>query len=60
MMSALTKGLFTSYCHAPEIIEDWRTADNDTRPHTSLNGLTPVEFATRSGADHNQKPQTYE
>ena len=40
MKSALTKGLFTSYRHAPEIIEDWRPDYNATRPHTSLNGLT--------------------
>ncbi len=27
---------------------------NDERPHTSLNGLTPAEFANRSKQDHNQ------
>ncbi|HDL16807.1 MAG TPA: hypothetical protein ENH27_03090 [Rhizobiales bacterium] len=27
---------------------------NTKRPHTSLDGLTPNEFATRSRADHNQ------
>ncbi len=32
---------FTSYRHARKIIEDWRTDYNATRPHTSLNGLTP-------------------
>ena len=55
----LNEHLFTSYRHAREIIEDWRTDYNATRPRTSLNGLTPLEFATRSGADHNQNPQTY-
>ena len=32
---------------AREIIEDWRTDYNTNRPHTSLNGLTPTEFAAR-------------
>ena len=35
-------------------IEDWRIDYNGERPHTSLNGLTPNEFAKRSGTDHNQ------
>ena len=55
----LNEHLFTSYRHAREIIEDWRTDYNAARPHTSLNGLTPVEFATRSAPDHKEIPQTY-
>ena len=55
----LNEHLFTSCRHAREIIEDWRTDYNARRPHTSLEGLTPVEFATRSREDHHQKPLTY-
>lgn len=50
----LNEHLFTSYNHARQIIEDWRIDYNNTRPHSSLNGLTPMEFATRSRQDHNQ------
>jgi putative transposase len=49
----LNEHLFTSYSHAREIIEDWRMDYNLNRPHTSLNGLTPYEFATRSNGDQN-------
>lgn len=49
----LNEHLFTSYRHAREIIEDWRNDYNLNRPHTSLNGLTPYEFATRSRQDQN-------
>ena len=50
----LNEPLFTGYRHAREIIEDWRTDYNARRPHTSLNGLTPVEFATRTAPDHKE------
>jgi len=40
--------LFQSFRHAREIIETWRIDYNLHRPHTSLEGLTPNEFATRS------------
>ena len=36
-----------------QIIEEWRIDYNLNRPHTSLDGLTPNEFATRSQLDHN-------
>lgn len=49
----LNEHLFRSYRHAREIIEEWRIDYNLYRPHTSLGGLTPNEFATRSKADHN-------
>jgi putative transposase len=39
---------------ARRIIEAWRIDYNTGRPHTSLGGLTPDEFATRSRQDHNQ------
>ena len=49
----LNERLFRSYLHARESIEAWRIDYNMHRPHTSLGGLTPNEFATRSGGDHN-------
>ncbi|MGO9807190.1 MAG: integrase core domain-containing protein [Rhodomicrobium sp.] len=39
---------------ACRIIESWRLDYNTGRPHTSLRGLTPAEFATRPGKGHNQ------
>jgi putative transposase len=50
----LNEHLFTSYDHARNIIEEWRDDYNHNRPHSSLNWLTPNEFATRSKMDHNQ------
>jgi putative transposase len=34
-------------------IEEWRIDYNLDRPNTSLEGLTPREYATRSTKDHN-------
>jgi putative transposase len=50
----LNEHLFRSYGHAREIIARWRHDYNNHRPHTSLDGLTPKEFTTRSNQDHNQ------
>ena len=47
----LNEHLFTNYRHARQIIEEWRSDYNLNRPHTSLDGLTPYEFATRSMKD---------
>ncbi len=49
----LNEHLFRSYRHARDIIEEWRIDYNQHRPHTSLDGLTPNELATRSKTDHN-------
>ncbi len=49
----LNEQLFRSYRHARDLIEAWRTDYNLNRPHTSLGGLTPNEFATWSTTDHN-------
>jgi putative transposase len=49
----LNEHLFASYRHARDIIEGWRVDYNLNRPHTSLDGLSPHEFATRSKQDHN-------
>ena len=50
----LNETLFRSLTHARAHIEAWRIDYNEERPHTSLQGLTPTEFATRSSKDHNQ------
>jgi putative transposase len=43
----LNEHLFANLSEARQIIEEWRIDYNTNRPHTSLNGLTPTEFATR-------------
>ena len=52
--ACLNEPLFSSYSQARRIIERWRHDSTTERPHTSLDGLTPQEFATRSGQDQNQ------
>ncbi len=49
----LNEHLFTSYTHARTVINAWRIDYNITRPHSSLEGRTPIQFATRSETDHN-------
>jgi putative transposase len=49
----LNEHLFTSYGHARRVVNAWRIDYNSTRPHSSLDGLTPIQFANRSGTDHN-------
>ena len=50
----LNEHIFTSYRQAREIIEGWRHDYNLRRPHTSLDVLTPTEFASRSRSDHTE------
>src|SRR6188472_4289678 len=50
----LNEHVFRDLPMARRIIEAWRLDYNGYRPHTSLGGLTPNEFATRSNQDHNQ------
>jgi putative transposase len=45
---------FESLKDAKETIEAWRKDYNESRPHTSLNDMTPAEFA-RKNADAGQK-----
>lgn len=49
----LNEHLFTNLKEARQIIEEWRIDYNTNRPHTSLNGLTPTEFATRPDQGQN-------
>lgn len=50
----LNEHVFRGLPLARRIIEAWRLDYNACRPHTSLGGLTPNEFAARSQRDHNQ------
>jgi putative transposase len=50
----LNEHLFTSLIEARQIIEEWRIDYNTNRPHSSLNGLTPTEFAARPDQGHNR------
>ncbi len=50
----LNEHLFPTLRRARELIDAWRTDYNLNRPHTSLDGLTPHEFATRSKQDRNR------
>jgi putative transposase len=50
----LNEHLFRGLQAARMTIEEWRIDYNARRPHTSLGGLTPNEFATRSREDHSE------
>lgn len=50
----LNEHVFRGLPMARRIIEAWRIDYNARRPHTSLGGFTPNEFAARSRQDHNQ------
>jgi putative transposase len=50
----LNETLFMNLTEVREIIEAWRIDYNTNRPHTSLNGLTPTEFAARPTEGHNR------
>jgi putative transposase len=50
----LNEHLFSNLVQARQIIEAWRIDYNTRRPHTSLGGLTPNEFAARPIEGHNQ------
>lgn len=50
----LNEHVFGSLPRARSILDAWRADYNALRPHKSLGGLTPAEFATRSRRDHNQ------
>ncbi len=49
----LNEHLFPNLPAAKRLIEEWRIDYNTNRPHTALEGLTPIEFATRSRRDQN-------
>jgi len=41
----LNTNWFMNLKHARRVIEDWRRDYNEVRPHSSLNNLTPMEYA---------------
>ncbi len=41
----LNMHVFTDGRHAQEVVENWRKEYNELRPHSSLNYMTPAEFA---------------
>jgi len=41
----LNTNWFHNLKHARDIIEGWRRDYNEVRPHSSLNNLTPMEYA---------------
>jgi putative transposase len=43
---------FGSLTEARVVVEAWRLEYNTWRPHSSLGGLTPAEFATRWASEH--------
>jgi len=49
----LNEHLFPSLRHACRMIAAWRDDYNQNRPHSSLAGLTPHEYANRSKEDQN-------
>jgi transposase InsO family protein len=44
--------VFSNLNEARQIVEDWRIDYNTNRPDTSVNGLTPTEFAARRDQGH--------
>jgi Integrase core domain len=50
----LNEHLFGNLPAARRFVEEWRRDYNHQRPHTSLGGLTPIEFATRSRGEQGQ------
>jgi transposase InsO family protein len=41
---------FSTLAEAQQVIGQWRSTYNQRRPHSSLSGLTPAEFAARCAA----------
>jgi transposase InsO family protein len=41
----LNQHWFTDLLDARRLIEEWRIAFNEVRPHSSLDGMTPKEYA---------------
>ena len=55
----LNEHLFGNFTEARQINEEWRIDYNTNRPNTSLNRLTPIEFATRPQRGITRTDSTY-
>ena len=53
----LNDNVFVSLHRAQEIIENWRQDYNAARPHSSLNDMTPAEFAAHFKEQQTEKPK---
>ena len=54
----LNEHLFDDLADAHRIIARWQADYNDKRPHTSLDGMTPTEFAIiHQRSQQDQKPE---
>ena len=51
----LNEHVFGSLAEARRIIKEWRVDYNTARPHTSLAGLTPAEYAAKLSAPPTQR-----
>ena len=49
----LNEHLFDTLRHARNLVAAWRIDFNHHRPHSSLAGMTPNEYANRSKKDQN-------
>jgi putative transposase len=47
----LNEHMFDNLCHARNLIAAWCNGFDHHRPHTSLVGMTPAEYANRSKED---------
>ena len=46
--------IFDGLAHARRVLAAWRADYNAARPHTSLGGLTPIEYANRANKAQNE------
>ncbi|SEA80880.1 putative transposase [Rubrimonas cliftonensis] len=46
--------IFDGLAHARRVLAAWRPDNNAVRPHTSLGGLTPIEYANQAREAQNK------
>lgn len=54
----LNQNYFLNLAQAKEVIEAWRLEYNTVRPHSSLNDLTPADFAKQFETNFSPEPQS--
>ncbi|WP_034636563.1 integrase core domain-containing protein, partial [Chitinivibrio alkaliphilus] len=55
----LNEHWFTSLKEARKIIEEWRIDYNQKRPHSSLNSMTPQEFANLNKREYTNRSENH-